>query len=392
MIVKNESENIRNCLNSVKKIVDEIIITDTGSNDDTVAVCREFTNAVYTYKWTDDFSAARNYGLSKAAYDWILVMDADERLNLSDLQESAFRDTVNSTAADVWGYYFDRINRSKEHNGIPEWADNVTRLFRNNGIIKFEDKVHEKVDASILRNSKKILKFDAVIEHYGFLDKKHYLDKSRKYGRLLNERLAANPKDYKVYIMLAAEYEKQGLFEQEEELLLTGLRFAPPAELSGFYDKLGILCASHKNDYSHALEWFLNSARAANQMDLETSKKKNAVDSSNVELFVNISKCYYHLQMFDKASEYFEKAFAADRNSVEILRLGISIYDKLDLTGKSVYFADRLLKTAYSTDAALAQALRYLKMNNSIKAKSILLTILNFEPENSKVADLLAQL
>lgn len=78
MIVKNEEEVLGRCLDSVQGIADEIIIVDTGSEDDTVRIAHRYTDKVYYFEWIDDFSAARNYAFSKAASDYIMWLDADD--------------------------------------------------------------------------------------------------------------------------------------------------------------------------------------------------------------------------------------------------------------------------------------------------------------------------
>lgn len=80
MIVKNEENHLRTALDSVAGI-DEIIICDTGSEDNTVALAKEYTEKVFTdYVWNDNFAEARNHSLAKCTGDWILIVDADERL------------------------------------------------------------------------------------------------------------------------------------------------------------------------------------------------------------------------------------------------------------------------------------------------------------------------
>lgn len=79
MIVKNESAGIRACLESIKD-ADEIVIVDTGSEDNTVEICREYTDKVYFDKWRDDFSYSRNISKSHVTTDYFLVIDADEQL------------------------------------------------------------------------------------------------------------------------------------------------------------------------------------------------------------------------------------------------------------------------------------------------------------------------
>src|SRR5690625_2515683 len=78
MIVKNEEKTIGRCLNSVHDLVDEIIIVDTGSKDQTKRLCRRFTDRLFDFKWVDNFSAARNFSFSHATQDFILWLDGDD--------------------------------------------------------------------------------------------------------------------------------------------------------------------------------------------------------------------------------------------------------------------------------------------------------------------------
>lgn len=79
MIVKNEEKYIERCIESVKNLVDEIVIVDTGSTDNTLNIIKQIPNIkLFCYKWSDDFSKARNYSIDKATGDYILVLDADE--------------------------------------------------------------------------------------------------------------------------------------------------------------------------------------------------------------------------------------------------------------------------------------------------------------------------
>ena len=78
MIVRNEEKTLERCLNSVKKVVDEIIIVDTGSTDSTKSIAKKFTNKVFDFKWCDNFSLARNFSFSKATCEYIMWLDADD--------------------------------------------------------------------------------------------------------------------------------------------------------------------------------------------------------------------------------------------------------------------------------------------------------------------------
>ncbi len=84
MIVKDEEANLARCLASVKPIVDEMVVVDTGSTDRTKDIAEFFGARVYDFDWSGDFAEARNFSLSKAKGDWILIMDADEMISLQD--------------------------------------------------------------------------------------------------------------------------------------------------------------------------------------------------------------------------------------------------------------------------------------------------------------------
>ena len=80
MIVKNEEKILERCLASIHDLVDEIIIVDTGSKDNTKESAYKFNAKVFDFEWCDDFSAARNFSFSKAEKDYILWLDADDVL------------------------------------------------------------------------------------------------------------------------------------------------------------------------------------------------------------------------------------------------------------------------------------------------------------------------
>ncbi len=85
MIVKNEEKVLARCLDPLKKLADEIIIADTGSDDGTKDIARRYTDKVFDFKWTGDFSDARNFVFSKATGDYIYSADADEVLDAVNL-------------------------------------------------------------------------------------------------------------------------------------------------------------------------------------------------------------------------------------------------------------------------------------------------------------------
>lgn len=81
IITKNEEKNIRDCLKSIKNIADEIIIVDSSSNDKTLDIAKKYTDKIYLKRFENDFSRQRNFALTKAKGDWVLSIDADERIS-----------------------------------------------------------------------------------------------------------------------------------------------------------------------------------------------------------------------------------------------------------------------------------------------------------------------
>ena len=87
MIVKNEEKVLARCLESVKDIIDEVIIVDTGSSDKTKEIAFNYTDKVFCFKWCDDFSKARNFSFSKATKEYIMWLDADDVILKEDKEK-----------------------------------------------------------------------------------------------------------------------------------------------------------------------------------------------------------------------------------------------------------------------------------------------------------------
>jgi len=217
MIVKNEEKNIARCLDSIKNIVDEIVIIDTGSTDQTIQKAKEFGAKIYRFPWSNDFSAARNQALRKTKGQWILILDADESLEMAEVNR--LRQTLR--AAKEEGFYLSIYNYQGED------PSNYTRtyglrLFRNNPLYRYAGKIHEQILPAIKKADPKALIAwsPLVIHHYGYL--KDTVTAKDKAGRNLEILLRESPdvKDSSSYCLnLALEYIRLGkLLEAEIKL------------------------------------------------------------------------------------------------------------------------------------------------------------------------------
>lgn len=139
MIVKNEEETLYNCLNSVYDCVDEIIIVDTGSTDLTKNIATAFTDKVYDFTWVNDFSLARNFGIEKASYNYIMWLDADDIVPSETANEiNRLKNTFNAD------FYFMPYVLSRDKKGNPTFYYFRERIFKRNGNF-FKGFVHEAV-------------------------------------------------------------------------------------------------------------------------------------------------------------------------------------------------------------------------------------------------------
>ncbi len=163
MIVKNEQENLAGCLNSVRGLVDEIIVVDTGSTDATVEIAKSFRARVYQVPWKGDFAEARNQSISRATGDWIVYLDADERLDprgISDcIRRAASQPGINACSVTIKSYKFG--------TGACDTTLNI-RLFQRLPGIAFENEVHERIEPSLHRAGAQIAVAPFVIDHFGY--------------------------------------------------------------------------------------------------------------------------------------------------------------------------------------------------------------------------------
>lgn len=137
IITKNEAPKLRRCLEHVKDYPFEIIVVDTGSTDDSVEVAKEFTQNIYHFDWVNDFAKARNFSISKATHDWILVLDTDEYVTELDLDAMYQLMEQNPTG-------IGRLLRTSYDTGNNVMQDRVERLFRKD-CYHYYRPIHEQV-------------------------------------------------------------------------------------------------------------------------------------------------------------------------------------------------------------------------------------------------------
>ena len=222
MIVKNEEAALPQCLSSVKNVVDEMIVLDTGSSDRTLHIAKQFGAKVHHFEWCNNFSAARNAALKHVTGDWILVLDADETLTAN---------IVPHIKAVMQREEYLLINLIRQEVGAVQSPYSlVSRLFRNHPDIRFERPYHALVDDSVSVILTKEPHWQigylqgVAILHKGY--QKTAIAQNNKYAKAqvaMEEFLATHPHDPYVCSKLGALYVETGKITKGIELLKRGV-------------------------------------------------------------------------------------------------------------------------------------------------------------------------
>lgn len=202
MMVKNEEHNLPRCLASIKLLVDEIIVVDTGSTDKTVEIAKSFGAKIYHHPWENDFSKHRNQSLSYATCDWILIVDADEEFffgpdGIRSIKENVLPtvEKENDSAA---------VLLKDIQNGNVLMKFSTVRFFKR-GKVHYEGIVHNH---AIVKGSAIVIPETIVyMHHYGYdLTPEKKQQKFDRSVGLLKERLRQDPSDYVCYFYLFEFY------------------------------------------------------------------------------------------------------------------------------------------------------------------------------------------
>ncbi len=223
MIVQNEAAFLEGCLASVAGLVDEMVIADTGSTDNTVEIATQAGAKVITVPWEDDFAVARNQALAATTGDWVLVLDADEQLNI--LMKDGIEKAINLENALVVNLMRHEIGSRQSPYSL------VSRLFRRHPALEFRRPYHESIDDSALEllaqePDWQVIDLPGVaILHQGYTPELlKQRGKSKRARNLLEKAIKDNPQDPYLCSKLGALYFSMGEDKEGLKLLKTGLK------------------------------------------------------------------------------------------------------------------------------------------------------------------------
>ena len=345
LIVKNEERFLGDCLASICDVVDEIVVVDTGSTDDTRAIALEHGARLFEFVWTHDFAAARNHALDQTQGRWILYIDADERI----LPETAatLRHQLEETDHCA---YFVSLHPRQGFTAYPE-----LRLFVNHPLIRFHGRIHENIWPGINRYlhaiGGNIGSSDVILDHVGYEgDQQH---KHQRNLPLLREALKADPSRVFSWCHLASIYlalgrrrlakkawtralalvrKKRGWLLAEDALPFIGLiqlgmhegrgiRGLLEEALAAFPDNLHLLWLQGEElmaakDYAGAAQVFeTHLARAeSGAYDLAMAYDNRMLGVIPLAL---LATCHFKLGHYAESRDYFQRAAEAEPANME---------------------------------------------------------------------------
>ncbi|MDP3765615.1 MAG: tetratricopeptide repeat protein, partial [Nanoarchaeota archaeon] len=300
-----EESFLEQCLNSVKDIVNEMIIVDTGSTDKTKEIAKKFNAKIFDFKWVDDFSAARNESLRHATKDWVLVLDADEVLNKDSNKQ--IKELVKDKEVDAfWLLQKNYTNKSSTVGFVSEvhkrnnatyagwYGSFIVRLFRNKKGFEFEGTVHELVEPSIIeKKNGKIAVTNLVLHHYGNADPEIVRRKKEYYLELSKKKVKQNPNAFSYYELGILQRENNDI-----EGAISSFKKSIDLESGNMaFFELGV-AYQQKKDYDMAIKNYTESLRI----------------KENSDAFQNLGICYFKKGDLKKAYRNLVKAILLSPN------------------------------------------------------------------------------
>lgn len=339
MIVKNEEDTLGRCLDSVKDIVDEIIIVDTGSVDATKEIIRKYTDRMFEFRWVDDFAAARNFSFRHAKMDYLLWLDADDVLQEEDRRKlKKLKESLDPSIDSVSMNYILEI----DSNGNPISSLRRNRLVKKEKNFQWYGPVHEYLEVT-----GKILDSDISITHsslhhdydrnlriyeqrlakgeefsprdlfyYGneLFDHQNYERAIEVYQQFLQTKKGWSEDNISACGSLADSYHQLGDQENELHYILKSFEYdSPRAE---FCCRIGYLLLKRKQP-SQAIFWYQLATQLEKPSD-NWGRMNHACWSWLPHLMLCI--CYTELDMVELAYEHNEKASKFQPNHPSIIQ------------------------------------------------------------------------
>lgn len=413
MIVKNEEKNMDKCLRNIKDVVDEIIVVDTGSEDNTPLIAKRLGAKVYYFKWCDDFSAARNESLKYATGDYIMYIDADDRISKDDADKILRLKKELPEKKDL-AYALKIVLSSPE--AINSSAYQI-RIFPNLPGIGFEYPIHEQIVPSLRRKSIKGVFTDIKIEHKGYEDPELLKEKAERNLRVLKRMISKDPDNWFAHYFLAQTYEvleKKDLYEFHLKRSLTkeckeldenwfigaSLKYSQLLLEKGNRKEARKLLLKLEEEFPDhdIIKFFLaemdmkigNYMEALNRYITIRENRLSLItipmDEERVKYkyHFHLGQCYeklgYNRLAMDSYNNAYKFANSEELKKDSIIGL-INLFIRMDRLNDAIPYIKELIKLESSALSYSLLALAYIKEKRYEKAKNILIKAISMDPD-----------
>ena len=340
MIVKDEEHTLSTCLESVQHLVDEIIIVDTGSTDNTKKIAEQFTKHVHDFEWIDDFSAARNASFHYATQDYILWLDADDIIKPNEAKKfHQFKQTVDTQIDAVSMKY----HVAFDTQGHVTSSTRRLRLIKRNKPFTWQGLVHEDItcqekysyvtsDITIEHTKQTSKDFNRNLHIYekaiqkkyklSITDMFHYareLTVHKQYKKAIplykqclhSDEVSLENKTF-IYHQLATCYALTGDTKKEQELTLQSFTVDIPQPV--FCCRMGESFL-HQKQYEQAIFWY------ALAITIELPIRYEWTISQQIyQTWIphkQLAFCYFHIGAYEKAYEHIQQVLVYQPNDTD---------------------------------------------------------------------------
>jgi len=354
VITKNEEKNMESYFAKIQGLVQEMILVDTGSTDQTLEIARQHGAKIYKYEWKQDFAAAKNYALQHASGDWIVFLDADEYFSSESIENLKIylKAVHNNKKCDAIGVRIVNIDIDKEDTEISSFVN--IRIFRNRLNLRYKHAIHEElyntkgnVHIFMMENDIKVYhtgystsiargkmqrNLDILLKEieaegekpiqYRYLcDCYHGLDdyaNAIKYGRLhIDAKLSSLGAEQTVYdkvidALIKSEAEPNEIKAEIQRAIRTFPR-APE-----FYCAYGRFAWLQKN-YEMALQYFLK-AISLNEQESKGSYQVNSFDGHLTAVYFFMGEIYFLKNQNEQALTYYCKSLLRYKYNADIFQ------------------------------------------------------------------------
>jgi tetratricopeptide (TPR) repeat protein len=377
MIVRDAELSLAACLDSVRGVVDEMVIADTGSTDDNIEVGMAFGAHVIPIPWADDFAEARNRALLAVKSDWVLVLDADEQLDsvapqslpplLANKSIAAYQVTIRNYVSSLEDRIWDHAAKPNDSQlpaarTYPAYVEQENvRMFRRDRELYFVGRVHESVGPRVLQAGRKLGHAPFFIHHFGLVGNgEKHARKNHFYRRLGKQKLREMPQDAQAHLELGlVELDNFGNLPEALALFERACQLSPSLGVAFFFQGLTLVKLQR---WREALKFLSEAAQLGHTTCLVYETQGDA--HYNLKEYGPACKCYDRalhrsagnpilhskLGLAVVRAGNVERGLSLVRQAVEVQPAAGELHDRLIL---SLVWLDRIEQAAAAADAKL---------------------------------------